>query len=271
MGMRDLSFWDFFLGTDTLRKAALGSLLVGVYSLLPLWKENSVFHAIADHSPQVYAGPELLLGLLLVLRSNAAYQRWWEGRKLWGKLVNVSRNLAIKVDTLLDVSQEEQAKLKEHLQQFAAEFRDHLRAYSSGETPPPGTPVHVPNQRVRQIYSLLNQWRQQGKLSDDLMRVLDSEARELLEVCGGCERIQKTPLAKSYRLFLYQGIALMLFALPWGLVTVLGAWSIPLTMIHAYILIGLQVLAGTVEDPFGTDPDDLDLDGLSQTIATTLG
>ncbi len=269
--MRDLSFRDFILGTNTLRKAAFGSAVVGVYCLLPLWKENSAFHAIADHSPQVYAGPELLLGLLLVLRSNAAYQRWWEGRTLWGKLVNISRNLAVKVDTLLDVGQQEKNRLKEHIQVFAAEFRDHLRANLAGQPPKPANAVHQPNQRVREMYTLLNDWRRQGKLSDDIMRVLDSEVREFLEVCGGCERIQKTPLAKSYRLFLYQGIAVLLFTMPWSLVTVLGGWAIPLTMIHAYILIGLQVLSSTVEDPFGVDADDLDLDGLSQTIATTLG
>jgi putative membrane protein len=264
---RDLTFWDYCLATNALRKAALVSVGVGLYCLLPLWKENSAFHGLADHASIVYSGPEVLLGLLLVLRSNAAYQRWWEGRTLWGKLVNISRNLVIKAETLVEISADDQSQLREHVQQFAVELKEHLR---TDPTLPPAGDGHPPNQRMRQIYALLNSWRTQGLLSDDLMRVFDSEAREFLEVCGGCERIQKTPLAKSYRLFLYQGIALMLALLPWSLVNEIGVWAIPLTMVHAYILIGLQVLSGTVEDPFGTESDDLDLDGISLAIANTL-
>ena len=264
---RDLTFWDYCLATNALRKAFVAALVAGLYCLLPLWKEHSNFHQLADHASIVYSGPELLLGLLLVLRSNAAYQRWWEGRTLWGKLVNISRNLVIKAETLLDITEEDQSRLREHVRQFAVELKDHLR---TDPTQPLTSAGHLPNQRMRKIYSLLNSWRAKHLLSDDLMRVLDSEAREFLEVCGGCERIQRTPLAKSFRLFLYQGIALVLVLLPWSLVSEIGAWTVPLTMVHAYILVGLQVLSGTVEDPFGTESDDLDLDGISRTIANTL-
>jgi putative membrane protein len=267
--MRTPTFYHFVRTTSALRWAAIGAVITGLYSLLPVWKEHSVFHGLADHSSSVYAGVEVLLGLLLVLRSNAAYQRWWEGRTLWGKLVNVSRNLVVKAETLVELSAEDVAVLRKHVIAFAGELRDHLREKHHGQTGS-ATGQHSPSLRVREIYLLINQWRSRGIVSDDLLRVLDSEAREFLEVCGGCERILKTPLSRSYRSFLIKGIALVLLSLPWSLASEIGIWAVPVTMINAYFFIGVQVLARTVEDPFGTEADDLDLDRIVDSIARSV-
>ncbi|KAA5537943.1 bestrophin [Roseiconus nitratireducens] len=262
--MTRISFSEFVRTTHALRAASIGAVIVGVYSLIPIWKESSAFHQIADHSSGVYASLELLLGLLLVLRSNAAYGRWWEGRTLWGKLVNVSRNLVLKANSLVDVSREDRVALESLVHQFAADLRDQLRTHADGSSP--AEEPHRPSDRVLQIYRLLNDWRQRGLVSDDLLRVLDSELREFLEVCGGCERIQKTPLSPSYRIFIWQGIFLVFATLPWSLASEMGIWSVPTVMIHAYFFIGVQVLAHSAEDPFGTDSDDLNLDAIVATI-----
>ena len=82
--------------------------------------------------------------------------------------------------------------------------------------------------------------------------------------------IKHTPLSKSYGLFIWQGIALVLLTLPWSLASEMGVWSVPVVMIHAYFFIGVQVLARAVEDPFGTDVDDLDLDRIVGTIQATI-
>ena len=274
MNFRSAKFWDAFRITDALRSATLVTIAFGFYSILPFVKENTIFHAFADHSSYIYTGLEVMLGLLLVLRTNAAYDRWWEGRKLWGKLVNISRNLVVKSQTLVDISDAEVALLKEHVKTFAIELKDHLRTATSPpdqfrgkkETPP----IHMPRERVRKIYTLINAWRKQGLVSDDMLRVLDSETREFLEVCGACERIKKTPLSKSYRTFVRQCMYILLLPLPWSLVTEIGVWVIPVTMLHAYFFVGMEIIARMIEEPFGTHSDDLDLDEICQTIKNTI-
>ena len=91
-----------------------------------------------------------------------------------------------------------------------------------------------------------------------------------MEICGGCERIRRTRLSPSYRLFVRHCITLYLCTLPWGLVEDFEFWTVPLTVIMAYFMIGIEVIAHSVEEPFGMDEDDLDLDGLCITIRSTV-
>lgn len=251
--------------TGTLRRAKVAALLEGVYSLAPLgvayWFELETFEA----PPAIlYAAIGLTLSVLLVLRTNSAYDRWWEGRKLWGKLVNVSRNLVIKARTLARPEPAELARFADLVTGFATVLKDHLRALSAAPAPPPAG--HVPSLRAVAIYDVLEGWRRAGAIDGDRLRVIDSEARELLEVCGACERILKTPLTTSYRVFLRQGMWLYLLVLPWGIIHDLDLWTVPVTIVQAYLFVAIDEIARAVENPFGLDEDDLDLDGICRGI-----
>jgi putative membrane protein len=98
------------------------------------------------------------------------------------------------------------------------------------------------------------------------MRVIDYELAELMDICGACERIARTPVIRSYRIFARQCIALFLLTLPWGLVNEFKWITVPLTIILSYFMIGMEVVAEHVEEPFGLDEDDLDLEGMCVTI-----
>jgi ion channel-forming bestrophin family protein len=102
------------------------------------------------------------------------------------------------------------------------------------------------------------------------LRVLDAEARELMEVCGACERIRGTPLPRSYRVFLWQAIVVLLSVLPWSVAGELGYWSAALAMFEAYLFCGIESIAEGIDEPFGPDADDLDLEAYCRAIETTL-
>lgn len=126
--------------------------------------------------------------------------------------------------------------------------------------------THVPQALADNIYAVLGEAKSSGRIDGDELRVLDAELLRLLDVCGGCERIKKTRIVKSYRIFARQCVLLFLATLPWGIVHDFRWLTIPLTMISAYFMLGLETVAEHVEEPFGYDEDDLDLEGLCTTI-----
>ncbi len=250
----------------TLGYVALCALLLGVYSVLPIWKEYSRFRDLGDTPSDLHAALSLILGLLLVFRTNAAYGRWWEARILWGGLVNASRNLAMKLVTVGRLEFEEMAPCEQLLKEFPAALMNHLRCSSSQAAATAAAPAHRPLQIAQQLYDWLAERKLSHKIDGDELRVIDVELAKLMEICGACERIAKTPMIGSYRVFARQCILLFLLTLPWGIANDFGWWTIPLTIITAYFMIGLEVVAEHVEEPFGLDEDDLDLESICLTI-----
>lgn len=215
----------------------------------------------------------LVFGALLVFRMNTAYARWWEGRTLWGTLVNSSRNLMIKVARLARVSRDEKERVGQLVTGFSYALRNRLR----GDTPVQRVPgfehdpsrcSHAPVDLAGRIYEHLAQWRRDGAIDDMGLRILDTNANTLLDVCGGCERISRTPMVPSYVLYVRICIGLYLLMLPWALE--LDYMMVPITMIWAYFLCGMELIAEIIEDPFGTERDDLQLDVICDGIATSV-
>jgi putative membrane protein len=251
----------------TLGQAALLAIAMGAYSVLPLIKEFTIYRDYGDIPSDVHAALSLVLGALLVFRTNAAYSRWWEARTLWGSLVNTSRNLSIKLTTYIAVEPSDAKLLLSKIAKFPKLLTCHLRTSPSANPEPisSGT-VHLPLQLVNEIYEWLGQKKRSRCVDGDELRVIDLELAKLLEICGACERIARTPFVRSYRIFSRQCIVLFLFSFPWGVSQDFRWWTIPLTIIISYFMIGMEIVAEHVEEPFGLDEDDLDLDGLCLTI-----
>lgn len=248
---------------------------------LPLVLALSVYGggvAVVDHlgrgfirlAPTFHTLLGLMLGLLLVFRTNTAYDRWWEGRKLWGQLLNESRNLVVKLATCVTASVDDKRRVADHLIEFARALRDSLRTSvatgSDAAQIAASPPKHACSEIVRRIYEQLERWRQADQLGGFELLFLDRHAAALLDICGGCERIRKTPIAAGYRRFIRQSIAVYLLTLPWGLIDLLEYWTAPVTAVVSYLMIGIEVLAEDVEEPFGVDADDLPLDEFCATI-----
>lgn len=262
--------------SNTLRRVALYAAIVAAYSVIAvLVKDNLPRGEHIVLPSDLHAAFTLVLGWLLVFRTNSSYARWWEARKLWGRLVNVSRNMAIKVADLCKASDEDLNIFRIDITAFAYGLKDHLRAQSQlqrldGFEACTDHPSHVPSYLITRMYEDIGAWKSAGHIDGDDMIVLDAEARQFLDICGACERIRNTRVVGSYRMFARQCVALYLITFPWGVVDHCGWWTVPLTAIVAYFMLGLETVAEHVEEPFGHDSDDLDLDGLCQTIEATV-
>lgn len=260
--------------TWTLRRVWVIVLVVGLYSLLAVGKEYSSFATFADLPSEIFGIFGAVLSVILVFRTNRAYDRWWEARTLWGKQVNVSRNLAMKAHELANLSEEERRQLHRGIAGFAYALKDHLRDGAELHAIPgwedsQESPSHVPGWLAGQIYRQLKQLEREQRITPQELLICDTDAHEFLNVCGGCERIRNTLIAGSYRSYAIKCLLLYLLALPWGLVQDLNWLTIPVTMIIAYIMVGLETIADDVEEPFGRDLDDLDLESLCKTIDRT--
>lgn len=219
----------------------------------------------------------IILGLLLVFRTNSAYERWWEGRKLWGQLVNDSRNLAMKVRAIETINQNDKVHVAQLLISFAYALKHHLRGTQPND-PLPGLgriseadSAHLPIYISSSLFQRVMQWQRTGTIDGIVLWQLDIHIRALMDICGGCERIKNSPIAISYRAFMRQGIALNLLAMPWYMAPEFPLlWYLPVVLISSYFLIGIELIAEDIEDPFGYDGDDLPLDTICLNIQNTI-
>jgi len=244
---------------------------VTLYAALVIWVNQYYLHRVETVGAEFHGFLGLILGTLLVFRTNTSYDRWWEGRKLWGQLVNDIRNLAIKVQTCVRADAADKQRLGRWLSDFAAALRDHLRggarlAGLPGFTAATERPQHVPAYISTRIYDQFETWRQNDQLGGFELLFLDQHAASLMNICGACERIQKSPISISYRWFIRQSIAIYLLTLPWGLMESFAWWTIPAVAMLAYFMVGVEMIAEEIEDPFGISEDDLLLDDLCKTI-----
>lgn len=253
---------------------------VGVYSFIIAFIENNFLNLANDSHLKNFSTLHNLLGfaisMLLIFRTNTAYDRWWEGRKLWGALVNNSRNLAIKLSSILSQDDYKSRSFFIHLiPRFAFELKNHLQSedtrYSLDEQPHPEIPnfdhqKHIPNQVASLIISKLISLNRQQKITGDQLIILNAEATSFLDICGACERIKNTPIPYSYSGFIKKFIFFYIITLPLGYVFSLGYLVIPVVIFVFYVLASLELIAEEIEDPFGKDTNDLPTERISQNI-----
>ena len=260
----------------TLSRVGGFACVVGVYSIIPAacvhW---GVLKSLSEMPAEIPAALTVVLGWLLVFRTNTSYARWWEARTLWGSLTNTIRNLAIKFATLTPLTDHERRQIRSALARFPVVLRDHLRGSTTSDDldalpESVSSAAHKPTALTETLYRKLQHWRDSGALDSTTLLVIDEDLRKLLEITGGCERIQNTRLVRSYRGFARQSVTLYLATLPWGLASDFRWWTIPLTAALSYFMLGLETVAEHIEQPFGTDDDDLDLDGMCRNIRASV-
>ncbi len=216
-----------------------------------------------------------ILGLLLAFRNRASYDRWWEGRQLWGQLINELRNLAWKLRGYLPAAVVTEARLPAVLTGFAEALEQHLRGGArlqdiAGFEHEPETPAHVPLYLAGRLLTGLADWHQRGLIDGSTVLVLDVHARALLDVCGACERIRNTAISPSYKALIRAGLAANILLAPWLSLPELGFWGVPMLLLIFAPILGVELVDSVVEEPFGTDPDDLDLDRYCVTVAQSV-
>jgi putative membrane protein len=252
-------------------------VLVGLYSWGIEFLEVEYFHlsskSTVSNVSLIHSLLGFVLSLLLVFRTNTAYDRWWEGRKLWGKLVNDTRNFAIKINAILENDRQDAEQIARYLKYFPHFLAKHLSKestrlaldedYSEIEE---YIKHHGPSEIIILLTHKLNQLKKEGKISDVEMLYLDTQLSGFLDVCGGCERIKNTPIPYSYSSFVKKFIILYVLALPVAYVISIGFFIIPLTVFVYYVLMSLEMIAEEIEDPFSNDENDIPMEAIAQNI-----
>ena len=269
-----------FHKADTIRTLLPFIVVVCLYTWLVVYLELGYLQ-LPDNSfikniPVMHTLLGFAISMLLVFRTNTAYDRWWEGRKLWGALTNNSRNLAIKLNSMLPNDDDKNRSFfKKIIPLFADELRLHLQNESTRlalDTSPhpeiPGfdTSKHIPNQVTMLMMNKINLLYRDGKLTGHQMLLLNNELQSFLDICGGCERIKNTPIPYSYSVFIKKFIFFYIASLPLGFALTLGYITIPVVAFIFYVLGSLEMIAEEIEDPFGKDDNDLPMNRMAENI-----
>jgi putative membrane protein len=274
-----------FHRSDTFRKMLWVLLAYAVYVTGLTWVElqyREYFEFIDTVTVHSLLG--FIMGLLLVFRTNTGYDRWWEGRKQWGALVNSTRHFAYQLAALLpgEAHAEDRAALTRLIAAYPSALRHHLRQVSPEEImqrivsdSPQGlhredisaaSPQHIPNAIAAELYRRIATWNRNGTISGEMLINLNKELARFTDITGACERILKTPIPYGYSLFIKKFIFAYTLTLPLGLVNQFDWWTVPLATFVLYVFGSLELLAEEIEEPFGLDANDLPTDPLADTM-----
>lgn len=266
-----------FHKADTVRKLFPMFIALSAYSALIAFLELELLKLSPNSDLKQITLIHSLLGfvisLLLVFRTNTAYDRWWEGRKLWGSLVNNSRNLALKLNAMLPASNTASREFfRLMIPNYAFSLKNHLRnSYIPEELQPVAgmdlnAEKHVPNQVAALILAHVHELYRQQQISGEQLLSINQELISFTDVCGACERIRNTPIPFSYSVFIKKFIFFFVMTLPLGYVFTLHYLIIPVVVFIFYVLASLELIAEEIEDPFGFDANDLPTDTISANI-----
>ena len=264
-----------FHKSDTLRKLIYVLLIYAGFAATVVYLELNYLkfeNTIAVHSLVGF-----IIGLLLVFRTNTAYERWWEGRKLLGSLVNTSRNLALKINSLIPTNDINKREIySKMISNYCFSMKEHLRGNIKLEELENSNTLnkeslkkfnHVPNKIIGEIYKMNKSLYDDKIISGDIFITIDNETKNFTEIIGACERIKKTPIPFSYNIFIKKFIFIYTLTLPFGLTASLFYyWTVPICVFILYILASLELLAEEIENPFGTEPNDLPVDEICNNI-----
>jgi len=263
---------------DTFRKLWPLMLSVAAFSGIVAFMELHYFKLSESNSVSNINVMHSILGfvisLLLVFRTNTSYDRWWEGRRLLGELTNVSRNLAIKIKSL-KLDKDELEFFNYAIPKYAFALKEHLReklyfGKNSFLIEVDGG-KHIPNQIAGRLSSRVYDLQAAGKITGEQLIILSTDLNRFTDICGGCERIKKTPIPFSYSAFIKKFMFLYVITLPFGWVFSLGFYVVLIVPFILYVLASLELIAEEIEDPFGLDANDLPVDQICDNIEKHVG
>ncbi len=266
----------FHLTTSyTIKKILNGVLIIGIYTTAVC-----VMLSYFDLDPKLHSGIfsllAVVLSIVLVFRTNSAYDRWWEGRKQWGALVNNCRNLAVMLHAALpEADKDSRFFFAKQIANFCIALKNHLRQGVSvdeliyvdqDEIKALEGKAHKPNHISYLIYDKIQKIYRSGTFSNADFINLKPQHQALLDILGACERIKKTPIPFSYAVYIKLFVTIYGLILPFGLYNDFGFYIIPLVMLIFFAMLGLELMAEEIEEPFGTDCNDLPTADIAHTI-----
>jgi putative membrane protein len=271
-----INWWSMlFVWRGSMMKQMLPQLLiVAALSVVAVWTEGYIFSRKVPLNATPFTLVGVALALFLGFRNSSAYDRWWEGRKLWGALVNTMRSLTRQALTMTGDAGDKRAFL-DMLVAFTYAMRDQLRGdvfARSAELLPPALAEEVDRARYKPFIILraMGEWvakhQREGAFGEITMSAIDRNLVELSNILGGCERIASTPVPFGYSVMIHRVVYFYCALLPFGLVDAISWMTPAVTLVMAYSFIALDSLAAELEMPFSRDENGLALDAISLNI-----
>ncbi|MCB0737126.1 MAG: bestrophin family protein [Bacteroidetes bacterium] len=261
----------------TMTRVVRSVLMVGLFSTavcVPL--EILDWNQYIGMDLTVFSMIGIIMSILLAFRTNTAYDRWWEGRKQWGALVNHCRNLAITTNVTLDKENHaDRHQMAVYISNFCIAFKEHLREgtkteeliyLSESDKAEYANKSHVPNHISMQMHQLVEDVHRRKEITPEDHLNYKPHLQALLDILGACERIKKTPIPFSYAVYIKILITGYTLLMPFILSETLGLWTIPVVMFVFFAFIGIELMAEEIEDPFGLDCNDLPTGTIAHTI-----
>ncbi|MFV0376253.1 MAG: bestrophin family protein [Mangrovibacterium sp.] len=258
-------------------------LILGLFSVLTYLFHGYLFSYKVTLDPTAFTLIGVALAIFLGFWNTASYDRFWEGRKLWGALVNDTRSFVRQVLAYVKTHPEDETETRLPVQltiAFSYALKHQLR--QSDAMPdlrrllPPelANKLEVVNYKPVFILHLLANWlnevEKKGKIDSITKMGMDQNLDKLSEIVGGCERIANTPIPFPYHVLLHRTVYIYCFLLPFGLVHTIG-WMTPVMVTFiGYTFMALDAIVGEISDPFGTEPNDLALNSLCSTVECSL-
>jgi putative membrane protein len=206
-----------------------------------------------------------VIGLLLVFRTNTAYDRWWDGRKMISSISHEIDMVSARLGAI--ETQENYIHVEEYrlsVREFLVKLRNYLSAGEDGES---SVQFHLAQKKsIQKAIIALNKLDNKDINMMGLMTSLD----KMLEHSNNLERIKNTPIPLSYVFHIKMSIFIYLVTLPFGMFHDLGLWAVPMVMLIYYIIAGVEIISNEIENPFANDPNDLPTHKLFDVILKTL-
>jgi ion channel-forming bestrophin family protein len=263
---------------SVLRKVLPRVLIVTVWSVLVGWFHTTVQPVSVPSTAHALIG--LALGLLLVFRTNASYDRFWEGRRQWGSIINASRNLSRGSTALMRDVPDLGGKVRKWTGGFAHAVMHRLRDKASlGEAASylPADLVtqcesmeNVPLAASVQISLAIADARRCSALTEHEQMLMDTQVALLIDAAGACDRIHRTPLPFAYVVHLRRALSIYCLTLPFAAISGFGWVQVAVSTLITFILLGIEEIGVEIEDPFGNDENDLPLERFCKTVESDL-
>ncbi|GBB85522.1 hypothetical protein RclHR1_12010003 [Rhizophagus clarus] len=240
-----------------------------------------------------------VVGLLLTYRTNTAYDRYWEGRRLWAVMVvairNLTRNIWVNIkeddgkNDLLEKKtainlligfaiatkhylREEDGLLYDDLKPLISNIKSNLPGFKPLNEMDPSSEVNhnLPLEITLYLCSYIDNKRQSNKVDVPTTNSMYGALNTLIDCLTQFERILRSPIPLAYSIHLSQTVWIYCLSLPFQLVDNLKYITILIVFLASFILMGILHIGGEIENPFGYDENDLDLDDFCGTIKREL-
>lgn len=265
---------------SVLKKIIVQLGIILLFSLSVYYLKGKVFDYKVHLNPTIFTLIGLALAIFMGFCNSASYDRFWEGRKLWGSLVIETRSFTRQILSLVNDpssdAKEEKEKIIKLISAFCWSLNYQLREKSGTEhltrllSPEQVEQVKdkkfIPSIILGFIADWLNAQQRKGNIDTIVMTSMDHQLNQFSNISGGCERIFNTPLPFAYSVLLHRTVYLYCFWLPFGLVDSLG-WMMPLiVLLISYTFIALDAIIQEIGEPFGEEENDLALNSMCRTI-----